>query len=107
MAKRTVALSSLTIANGGTTSNALTQNDLKYISGVSIEGPSVLTGTVSVQVSLDGTNFEELQSSGADVTVTAAKVLILEPLPVRGLRVISSGAEGAERVFKVTGLREF
>ena len=107
MALRSVALTDLTIANGGTTSNALTANDLKFIRSVTIQGPSALTGTVTVQVSLDGTNFVALQSAGSDVTVTAAKALILSPLPVRGLRVVSGSAEGAERVFEVVGQREF
>lgn len=107
MALRTVTLTDLTIANGGTTSNALTANDLKFVRSVAIQGPSALTGTATVQVSLDGTNFHALQSGGSDVVVTAVKTLVVADVPMKGLRIVSGSAEGAERVFEVVALREF
>ena len=107
MPLRTVALDNLVIANSGTTSNALTANDLKFVEGVTIFGPSALTGTATVQVSYDGTNFLALQSGGADVTVTAAKALSINPLAAKGLRVVSGSAEGAERTMRVLATRRF
>lgn len=98
-------LGSLTIANGGTTSGELTFNQLRFLSAIAIQGPAALTGTVTVEVSFDreGDTFVALQSGGADVTIPADKVTVLSPIPCARLRVVSSGAEGAERVFPIFG----
>lgn len=99
------AVPNLTIANGGTTSDVLEFGYCRLLRGLSITGPSALTGTVTVEISKgrSGTEWSTLQSGGADVTITAAKTTVIEPLIAGRLRLKSSGAEGAERVFKLQG----
>ena len=99
-------LTDFTIANGGTTSNAVDLRGGNFYS-IAIQGPAALTTAVTVQVTLDGTNYRALQSGGADVTVAALKVLVLSPCPYRGIRVVAAGAEAAERVFEVHALRQY
>lgn len=97
-------IQSLVIANGGTSSDVLdmaSENRRPVV--ITLYGPSALTGTVSVQISMDGTNFQTLQSpSGTDITITAAKCIVIAPLGPCYLKLLSSGAEGAARTFQLT-----
>ena len=96
-------LPDLVIANGGTTSSAISAERLRYLDSINIWGPAALTGTVTVEVSYDGTNYGTLQSAGSDVAVAATKVVTVLTGGFYGLRVKSDGAEGAARTFQVRG----
>lgn len=97
-------LGDLTIANGQSNSDSL---DFRRWRGnanqIAIYPPGTLTGTVKVQISQDGTNWFDLQSDGADVTIPADGVVTITSVHFEYLRVQSDAAEGAERVFKVVG----
>jgi hypothetical protein len=91
----------LTIANGGTESNALT--GVEDAVAVTIAAPSALTGTVTIQIATEstGTSFVDLTSGGSDVTIGAANSVTITPVCFRQVRVKSGSAEGAERAFTV------
>lgn len=98
-------LGSLVIANGGTTSDELGFNSLRFARSVALTGDATAqTGTISVQVNplRTGGTFTTLQSGGADVTLTAQKTTVISPIPAARLRLVSSSAEAAERRFTVT-----
>ena len=56
------------------------------------------TGTVQVEPSSTGTSFVDLQSGGADVTVTASEALVLEPVPFGQLRFLATGTTGTATI---------
>ena len=100
-------VSTVTIANGGTNSTSV---DMQRHILTGIEFPAVLTGTgVTVQVSQDNSTFVAAYQGAGDITFTkqnsklvmaAATLRTLEGLG-RYVRVVSSGAEGAERTLKL------
>jgi len=96
----------VTIANGATASSSV---DASLYTLVGVEFPAALTGTgVTVQVSQDNTNFVAAYQGSGDVTFTkqnsklvlAASSKLLEGLG-KYIRVVSSGAEGADRTLKL------
>jgi hypothetical protein len=101
----------LTIANGGTDSGALSASSsvsagiLKLLVGslisVTVFAPATVTGTITIQVKPNpaAADWTTLQSAGADVTIAAGKAVTLSSIPFGDMRIHSSGAEGAERVF--------
>lgn len=99
----------LTIANAGTTSGSLSTaaglTSLRHLMGAligfTIFAPAALTGTVSVEVSYDGSNWLALADSGTDVTVAANRATAVRAGGFRDIRLVSSGAEAAERSFTV------
>ena len=100
-----VFLGNMVIANGGTASGSLGGRLLRTIRSLTIHGPSALTGTATLQ-SLDavgGSAWTPVQSGGSDVTVTAAKALVLTEVPFGTIRILSGSAESAERKFPVWG----
>lgn len=94
---------SVTILNGAQYSNAIDQ--LKHVV-TGIEFPAAMTGTgLTFQVSQDNTNFVDVYN--VTITKQNSKLVLvgsayrsLEGMG-RYLRLASSGAEGANRVFKV------
>lgn len=70
---------------------------------IAIQGPGTLDSTVKVQVSEDGTNWFDLQSNGADVTVPADGHVIIKANTWNYLRVSGSN-ETADRTFIVKGM---
>lgn len=97
----------VTIANGGTNSTSV---DISRHTLAGIEFPATLTGTgVTLQVSQDDSTFVTVYQGSGDVTITKqnSKVVMvgstLKTLEGLGkyLRVVSSGAEGAERTLKL------
>lgn len=93
-----------TIANGGTTSNAVEiGNRQQAARSLTIESPAALTGTVTVHASTDGgTTFKALSQGGADVTVPANKVFDFPyPAGITHIKLISGSAEGAARDFPI------
>lgn len=101
-----VGLGTLTIANGGTDSEALTFANLRFIRSITIEAPDTLTGTVTVQVSGErsGTDFTTLQSDGSDITIAASDAITIDPITAMQLRLHSGSAETGDRTFRVTGM---
>jgi hypothetical protein len=102
-----ISLGSLTIASGGTTSGELSYNNTRFMRSISITAPAALTGTVTVEANYArtgtgawGTLTDEF---GDDVTVAAGKVRVVQPVGGARLRLKSSGAEGADRVFYILG----
>lgn len=95
----------LTIPNGGTTSNSLSRRRLAHVGPIVLVAPAVLTGVVTVQVPDKeiSPNWSALQSGGADVTLPAAKATTLDISPFLNLRLSSTLAEGAARSFEVFG----
>ena len=92
----------MTIANNGSTSNAVGVLDDGW--AIWIYAPATLTGTITLEVeaSSTGTSFVTQQSGGSDVTIPAGKATPLSPIGFRQMRVTSNAAEGAERVFRLT-----
>lgn len=71
-----------------------------------IIAPAALTGTVTLQVSDSATGtFVDLQSSGSDVALTAAKAMSLERIAFRYIRFSSTIAEGDTRSIILTAHR--
>ena len=102
----------LTIAAGSSNSAAINLRAVNSDEGVAAQGktllgvilPSAMTGaTISVQGSLDGTNFYAVQdNSGTDLSLTfsASKWRTLDPtifaaIPI--VRFVSSGTEASSR----------
>ena len=91
------------ISSSNTTSNtiAITSEAVN----ISIWAPATLTGTVTVQVAPDPNSaaaaFLALQSTGSDVTLTASKCTTITASGFGAMRLSSSLAEGADRVFPV------
>jgi hypothetical protein len=93
----------LTIANAGTETDELDLqlNGARRQMVMSILAPSALTGTVKVQKA--GGTYRDLQSGGSDVNVTAGNSVTIDPLIGGAMKLVSSGAEGAERAFHLRG----
>mgnify|MGYP004447908831 CR=1 FL=1 len=97
----------LTIANGGTETDELDLglNGARRQMAMTIHGPSALTGTVKVQISnATGGTYRDLQTSGgADINIGAGNSVTIDPLIGAALKLVSDGAEGAERTFHIQG----
>lgn len=67
--------------------------------------PAALTGVVTIQLSdVTAGTFRTLQTGGADITLAATKAVVVTELPAWGfLRLSSTIAEGANRVFNIYG----
>lgn len=95
----------LTIPSGATESDVLDMRVGKAAAlDVLLVAPVALTGTVSVHVAVTPTRtFRALQSGGIDVTLTANKATQLDPLSAGALKLVSSSAELADRLFELKG----
>ena len=102
MSSWVVNLPDLVIANAGTVSGAI--GSLEDADTVTIYGPTALTGTVTIQIepSAAGTTWLDLTSGGSDVTIGVGNAVVIGDISFRQLRLSSSAAEGAERIFRVT-----
>lgn len=102
-------LPTLTIPSGQTLSNALTKRNLQHARALTIHGPETLPEAVVVEASgVDGataltTDYRDLQSNGADITIPADSSVTITPVAALGLRLRAGGAVGADRVFVLTG----
>jgi hypothetical protein len=102
MAFVTVDLPTATIASGTSTSNVI--KDIGDAYAITIFTPATLTSTgvtLGVEPSSSGTNFVTLQSGGTDVVLPAGRATIISPPAFKQLRIESSSAEGADRVFSL------
>jgi hypothetical protein len=95
-------LPNLVIANGATAVTTAITKGLDDARAITIQAPSALTGTITVQISTDaGTTWSDLTSGGSDVTIAAGNSLTITDPCFNALRVASGSAEGAERTFLV------
>lgn len=97
-------LTDLVIASGTDESNVLDRAEFKWADGFIIGAPGTLTGTITIEVSLDGgSTYHTLQSAGSDVAIGAGDAVTIDMKAWDKLRLASSGNEGATRTFKVKG----
>lgn len=102
MAFVTVSLPTVTIPSGGSTSNVL--KDVGDAYAITIFTPATLTSTgvtIGVEPSSSGTSFVTLQSGGTDVVLPAGRATVISPPAFKQLRIESSSAEGADRIFSL------
>lgn len=109
--RQRVTLPDFVIASSGSESGVL---DLEVAgreqpAGFAVYGPATLTGTITVEWSPDGTTWHTLRDGGADVTIGAGDVVVVDfPLALaKAMRIVSSGTEAAERTFKVIAYEQF
>jgi filamentous hemagglutinin family protein len=99
--------STLSILNGQTDSPILDLTEAKARYGVhlTIIAPGTLPEAITVQVTdgAAGTIFGTLQSSGADITIAAAKAVVIGKLVAGGLRLHAGVAVAAQRDFIIQG----
>ena len=99
-----VGLTTLTIPNAASTSNAIATLDDAF--GLTVYGPTAVTSTaITIQVNPSETStsgWVDLQSAGTDVTLPAAKATVISPITFRQMRLVASGLEAASRAFPVT-----
>lgn len=103
MSKHTYDCGTIAITSGQTDSTALAANPhYQNAEGLVIAAPAALTGTITVQISLDGgSTYVALQSSGSDVTIGVSKAVSITFQGWTHLRVVSGSAEGATRTFTI------
>lgn len=97
----------LTIPSGQTTSNSiLAWQTYGSAAGIMIHSPSTLPETVNIEVTPNGTVWNDLQDGSplADITVPAAgKSTYYDRLVLAfGLRLVATAAVGADRQFWIT-----
>jgi len=101
---RIVDLGDITILSGQTISDTMDFRKWRSAaSAVTIYGPAALTGAVNVQVSQDGSVWVDLQEAGADITIAASEAENIITVGWKYLRLLSTLAEAANRVFHVIG----
>ena len=96
------AFDTVSIASGQDASPALNTGD---VDGLYVFAPAALTGTVTVEVSHDGTAWVTLQSEGSDVQVPAGKATAVGWLRAPFTRLKSSASEAAPRDFEIRATR--
>lgn len=100
-------IGTMTIANGQTASSRLTRDQINNMRNISIQAPAALTGVVTLQTGdsdSDSATFVTVQSPpGTDVAIAAGKAIPLTEIPFPTLRLNSTLAEAADRVFTVWG----
>jgi len=94
------------IASGATTSAAI--NVSPNQASLCVEFPSAMTGTeVAVYSTLDGTNYRQIYNDGIPLVITfvASTIHVIPPYKTYGLKsfkLVSNGAEAAEREIKIS-----
>lgn len=105
------SVATLRISSGGTNSTALSDYwganpanvAMQFANDISIQAPAALTAVVTLQSrAVAGGTWSAVQEGGADVTIAAGKTRTLLGLQAADLRLVSAGAEGADRDFFVT-----
>lgn len=91
------------------TSNVLTLDStgidsLRDADGLCIYAPSALSGTVTIEVSPDNSNWASLTSGSVDVMIGPAKAVTLVEISWRYMRLKSGTSEGDNRFFLVSKL---
>ena len=100
-----IFLGNMVIANGESASTVIGTRQLRTIKSLAIHGPAAVTGTITLQSADDLAlgSYTPVQSGGSDITVTAAKVLVVTDVPMSTIRLLSGSSEGAARTFPVFG----
>ena len=97
----------LTIANGGTASNVLSRDVFGRCRSLClVSRDAALTAAVTLQTATaeDTPAYKTVQSPpGTDVALAANKAVVVLAVPFNAIRVLSAGAEGAERNWDVWG----
>jgi hypothetical protein len=102
MAKMTSFLGNLVIASGQTASNTLPIPNGKLSSALTFVGPAAFTGTVGVQLGFGAATPQAVVIDGGSAIAIAA--LQSKRVNIGGassVRVVSGGAEAAERTVPV------
>jgi hypothetical protein len=98
-------LGTLTIANGGTQSNVLSNSTLRTAEWLIFDTPSAFTGTVSVYGALDNDAvigaMKACYRDGTAVTIGANRVDRCSVGGLSSVAIVSGSAEGAQRDVKV------
>jgi hypothetical protein len=100
-------IGTMTIASGQQDSNRLNRDAINNMRNLSIIGPAALTGVTTLETGIsddDATSWRTVQSPpGTDVAIAALKAIPLTEIPFPTLRIHSTLAEAADRVFTVWG----
>ena len=108
MSRHVYDCGTIAITSGQTDSTAVAANPhYQNATGLVIGAPSALTGTITIQISLDGgSTYLALQSNGSDVTIGASDAVSITFQGWTHLRVVSGSAEGATRTFTVRAVED-
>ena len=90
-----------TIANNGTSTGAI--NLRANCNFVSVVVPTLDSGTVKLQVSLEGTTYQDLGSSITTGTTTGGFTTTFKLGGFQFIKVVSSASQSAARTIKVRG----
>jgi hypothetical protein len=100
----------LTIANGGTDSNVLSNRQLAMARKLIFHNPATFTAAVTLRGNPKaGVAFSDTQPvrvGAADIALVAAKMQEVDAGGFESIAVVSAGAEGAERVIPVYAVLE-
>ncbi len=110
MARKAFPQVDLVIPSGQTDSNEVDIDQFGVARGFAIQAPANLSGTCSVECSLDGgTTFGQLQSGAVDITAPQGKVTVIDFMAWDKLKIKSDagGGEGGTRTFKFRAVREY
>lgn len=85
---------SLSFTGTSTTSNAIVGfNDCRSLGLAFIDSSAVgVSQTIQVEMTTGGSDWVDLQSGLADVTMTASEGLVIEPLPFQQIRLLATGS---------------
>ncbi len=107
-----IHIATLTIPSGASESNILDGHLVRWLKNLFISPPAALAGVTTLFVSAKSERdnkgnpthvFQALQSEGADVVLTADKVLALNQTGFGSLRIQTTIAPGADEVYELTG----
>ena len=110
---RVSEIAKLTIANGGHASDYVLADEFGHFEVLTFVCPAAFTGTVSIQV-LAGAELDETSAGnwrthqtipGTDDALAAGKAVSFPTSAGVAIRLLSSGAEGAERVVRLYARR--
>lgn len=103
MGRYTKDFTDLTWTGTSTVSNAIAGVD--DCDGLSVYWSSSTGTTMTIQASIDPTStsaFGNIQSAGADVTITAGETVVISPIPFLQLRLLATAASTGS-LFRVLG----
>ena len=102
MSRHLANLPNLVIANGATAATTPITAYLDDAKTITLVAPATLTGTVTIRGSVDGgVTYVDAGSGGSDITIGAGNAVTLTDPAFNAISVLSSIAEGAERIFQV------
>jgi hypothetical protein len=94
-------LANLVITGSATASNKISKFGGARALGI-FAGATAFTGTIKVQVAeVSGGQMHDLTSAGGSIVIQAGQCLTISDIIFAQIRLLSSSAEGARRVFAV------